>query len=181
MAKQILVGMKFLHEDLKLIHTDLKPENLLLVNNSYDTVNNFNSLPSNIKEKINRDRDFILEEIEKEEDSNGKKKEFSGKKENSEEIIMKKIGYKVPTKLNVKIIDFGGATYITDAHDGIINTRQYRSPEVIMGCCNWDEKSDVWSLACIFSELYTGELLFPTHDNKEHLAMIQKISSKLSL
>ncbi|KAJ1565073.1 dual specificity protein kinase kns1 [Nowakowskiella sp. JEL0078] len=35
MAKQILKAVDFLHRDLKLIHTDLKPENLMLENNHY--------------------------------------------------------------------------------------------------------------------------------------------------
>jgi hypothetical protein len=39
----------------------------------------------------------------------------------------------------------------------------------------WNEKSDVWSIACILSELYSGELLFPTHDNEEHLTLIEKL------
>jgi len=30
MAKQILLGLDFLHTQCKLIHTDLKPENVLL-------------------------------------------------------------------------------------------------------------------------------------------------------
>lgn len=39
----------------------------------------------------------------------------------------------------------------------------------------WDEKSDIWSMACIIVELYSGELFFDTHDNNlEHLAMIEK-------
>jgi dual-specificity kinase len=29
-AKQVLVGVKFMHENMKLTHTDLKPENILL-------------------------------------------------------------------------------------------------------------------------------------------------------
>jgi dual-specificity kinase len=33
----------------------------------------------------------------------------------------------------VKLIDFGGATYESDHHTAIINTRQYRAPEVILG------------------------------------------------
>ncbi len=37
----------------------------------------------------------------------------------------------------------------------------------------WDESSDVWSLACIAMEMYTGEMLFPAHDNLEHLAMME--------
>lgn len=35
--------------------------------------------------------------------------------------------------------------------------------------------SDLWSAGCIMSELYQGELLFATHDNLEHLALIEKI------
>jgi hypothetical protein len=35
-------------------------------------------------------------------------------------------------------------------------------------------KSDIWSMACILVELYTGEMFFGTHENLEHLAMIEK-------
>ena len=73
------------------------------------------------------------------------------------------------------MIDFGGATYAHESHTLIINTRQYRAPEVILENRSWDEKSDIWSMACIIVELYTGELFFDTHDNNlEHLAMIEK-------
>jgi serine/threonine protein kinase len=80
-----------------------------------------------------------------------------------------------PLQCNVKMIDFGGATYAHESHTLIINTRQYRAPEVILENRSWDEKSDIWSMACIIAELYTGELFFDTHDNNlEHLAMIEK-------
>lgn len=29
-------------------------------------------------------------------------------------------------------------------------------------------------MACIFAELYTGEMFFPTHENVEHLALMEK-------
>jgi len=29
-------------------------------------------------------------------------------------------------------------------------------------------------MACIFCELYTGEMFFPTHENVEHLALMEK-------
>lgn len=35
-------------------------------------------------------------------------------------------------------------------------------------------KSDIWSMACIMVELYTGEMFFPTHENVEHLALMEK-------
>jgi dual-specificity kinase len=45
-----------------------------------------------------------------------------------------------------------------------------------IGCGKWDEKSDIWSMACILVELYSGELFFPTHENVEHLALMEKVS-----
>jgi serine/threonine protein kinase len=83
--------------------------------------------------------------------------------------------WKKPICNEVKLIDFGGATYAHESHTLIINTRQYRAPEVILENRSWDEKSDIWSMACILVELYTGELFFDTHENNlEHLAMIEK-------
>lgn len=41
--------------------------------------------------------------------------------------------YYVPASHQIKIIDFGGATYEDESHTEIINTRQYRAPEVILG------------------------------------------------
>jgi serine/threonine protein kinase len=79
----------------------------------------------------------------------------------------------VPASTKIKIIDFGGATYDDDKKSSVINTRQYRAPEVILEV-GWSLPSDLWSLGCIISELYTGDLLFATHDNKEHLALIEQ-------
>ena len=77
----------------------------------------------------------------------------------------------------IRIIDFGGSTFQDDHHAKIINTRQYRAPEVILGL-EWSFPSDIWSVGCILAELYTGELLFPTHNDGEHLAMMEKITGK---
>jgi serine/threonine protein kinase len=80
----------------------------------------------------------------------------------------------IPESTKVKVIDFGGATYDSERKSCVVNTRQYRAPEVILGL-GWSMPSDLWSAACILVELYVGELLFATHDNLEHLALIQKI------
>ncbi|PHJ22116.1 cmgc lammer [Cystoisospora suis] len=82
--------------------------------------------------------------------------------------------YLRPAAIGVKIIDFGSATFEDDYHSTLINTRQYRAPEVILGL-GWDMSSDVWSLGCILVELYTGNLLFRTHEHLEHLAMMERI------
>lgn len=79
-----------------------------------------------------------------------------------------------PLDCRVKLIDFGSATFEDDEHCSLINTRQYRAPEVILQT-GWSMPSDVWSLGCILMELYTGVLLFRTHEHMEHVAMIEKI------
>lgn len=50
----------------------------------------------------------------------------------------------------------------------------------MLDCCKWDYKSDLWSIGCILVELYSGELLFPTHEEYEHIAMIEKISGSFN-
>jgi len=85
--------------------------------------------------------------------------------------------YRMPKQLDVRLIDFGSATFEEDYHSQIINTRQYRAPEVILQL-GWNEKSDIWSIGCILAELHTGELLFATHENGDHLAQMEKILRK---
>lgn len=82
--------------------------------------------------------------------------------------------YRVPVSSEVRVIDFGGATFESDHHARMVNTRQYRAPEVILGL-GWSHPSDMWSLGCIVAELLTGELLFQTHEDMEHLALMEKV------
>lgn len=82
--------------------------------------------------------------------------------------------YMRPASNAIRLIDFGNATYEDEHHSSIINTRQYRSPEVTLAL-GWDERSDVWSMGCILMELYTGDILFGTHENLEHLALMEAI------
>mmetsp|Transcript_94232 Transcript_94232/g.170202 ORF Transcript_94232/g.170202 Transcript_94232/m.170202 type:complete len:515 (+) Transcript_94232:141-1685(+) len=86
--------------------------------------------------------------------------------------------YLRPATSSIRLIDFGNATYEDEHHSSIINTRQYRSPEVILAV-GWNERSDVWSMGCIFMELYAGELLFGTHENCEHLALMERTLGRI--
>eukprot|EP00095_Tigriopus_kingsejongensis_P010919 snap_masked-scaffold238_size242079-processed-gene-1.8 protein:Tk10919 transcript:snap_masked-scaffold238_size242079-processed-gene-1.8-mRNA-1 annotation:"serine threonine-protein kinase doa" len=74
----------------------------------------------------------------------------------------------------IRLIDFGSATFDHEHHSTIVSTRHYRAPEVIMEL-GWAQPCDVWSIGCIIFELALGITLFQTHDNKEHLAMMERI------
>ena len=53
--------------------------------------------------------------------------------------------YREPLSSAIRLIDFGGATFEHEYHSRIVNTRQYRAPEVIFGL-GWSFPSDLWSI-----------------------------------
>lgn len=80
-------------------------------------------------------------------------------------------------KISVKIADLGNACWVSHHFTNDIQTRQYRSPEVILGA-KWGASTDVWSMAAMAFELITGDYLFdPQSGTKygkddDHIAQI---------
>ncbi|KAF8309916.1 kinase-like protein [Clavulina sp. PMI_390] len=74
----------------------------------------------------------------------------------------------------VRLIDFGSATFENEYHSSVVSTRHYRAPEIILNM-GWSYPCDAFSLGCILVEFYTGNALFQTHDNLEHLAMMEAV------
>ncbi|KAE8226352.1 hypothetical protein CF326_g7712 [Tilletia indica] len=80
-------------------------------------------------------------------------------------------------RITVKIADLGNACWVDHHFTNDIQTRQYRCPEVILGA-NWGTSADMWSAACMFFELLTGDYLFDpaagTRYNKDddHIAQV---------
>lgn len=60
----------------------------------------------------------------------------------------------------LKVIDFGSACFENETIYSYIQSRFYRSPEVIIGM-QYDLAIDMWSLGCICAELFLGLPLFP--------------------
>ncbi|KAA3458247.1 serine/threonine-protein kinase AFC2 isoform X1 [Gossypium australe] len=80
---------------------------------------------------------------------------------------------RLPKSSAIKVIDFGSTTYERQDQTYIVSTRHYRAPEVILGL-GWSYPCDIWSVGCILVELCAGEALFQTHENLEHLAMMER-------
>ncbi|GMS87040.1 hypothetical protein PENTCL1PPCAC_9215 [Pristionchus entomophagus] len=117
--RQVLQGLDFLHTKCKIIHTDIKPENILV---------------KMVKGKISK----------------------------------------------VKIADLGNACWTHHHFADAIQTKEYRSPEVLVGL-EYGTGADIWSTACMAFEVAMGGYLFepveaPNHSSEaDHLAKITRM------
>ncbi|XP_020591910.1 SRSF protein kinase 1-like [Phalaenopsis equestris] len=190
-CRSILLGLDYLHREVGLIHTDLKPENVLLVS-TIDPVKDpirsgftpilvrpegnlkgtsiVNSTEKRLKERAMRARARISERRA----SMGGLEHGLVQKERSLEGI----------DLKCKIIDFGNACWVDKQMAGEIQTRQYRAPEVIVGA-GYSFPVDMWSFACIAFELATGDVLFSPKvgqvftEDEDHLAQMMELLGKM--
>uniref|UniRef100_A0A8C6WN65 dual-specificity kinase n=1 Tax=Neogobius melanostomus TaxID=47308 RepID=A0A8C6WN65_9GOBI len=77
---------------------------------------------------------------------------------------------------NIKVVDFGSSCYEQQRVYTYIQSRFYRSPEVILGH-PYSMAIDMWSLGCILAELYTGYPLFPGESEVEQIACMMEVHS----
>lgn len=104
-----------LHE-LRLVHTDLKPENILLVHNDFSVVQ--------IPGKVN----LILLIFTTTADWPPKRHSPMKSK-------------RILKATEIRLIDFGSATFETEYHSTVVCTRHYRAPEIILGAVSVTEDS----------------------------------------
>ncbi|XP_078677096.1 SRSF protein kinase 3-like isoform X24 [Branchiostoma floridae x Branchiostoma belcheri] len=69
--------------------------------------------------------------------------------------------------IKVKIADLGNACWVDHHFTEDIQTRQYRSLEVILGS-GYSAPADIWSTACMAFELATGDYLFEPHSGEDY-------------
>lgn len=87
-------------------------------------------------------------------------------------------GYKKrDEKIRVKLADLGNACWTDHHFTTDIQTRQYRSPEAILGA-KYGPNTDMWSVGCMVFELLTGDYLFDPQQGSrytkddDHIAQI---------
>ncbi|KAJ8603852.1 hypothetical protein CTAYLR_000301 [Chrysophaeum taylorii] len=73
-----------------------------------------------------------------------------------------------PKRSAIKVIDFGSSCRMDRRMYSYIQSRFYRSPEVMLGL-PYTVAIDVWSLGCILVEMHTGEPLFSGADQLDQM------------
>lgn len=79
-----------------------------------------------------------------------------------------------PKRSAIKIVDFGSSCQLGQRLYQYIQSRFYRSPEVLLGL-SYDMAIDMWSLGCILVEMHTGEPLFNGHNEFDQMNKIVEV------
>uniref|UniRef100_A0A182N689 dual-specificity kinase n=1 Tax=Anopheles dirus TaxID=7168 RepID=A0A182N689_9DIPT len=79
-----------------------------------------------------------------------------------------------PKRSAIKIVDFGSSCQLGQRIYQYIQSRFYRSPEVLLGI-PYDLAIDMWSLGCILVEMHTGEPLFSGSNEADQINRIVEV------
>lgn len=75
---------------------------------------------------------------------------------------------------DVKVIDFGSSCFQHGRVHTYVQSRYYRSPEIVLGL-GYGCEIDMWSLGCIVVELLTGRPIFAAKNEKDLLLYIMEV------
>ncbi|KAF8963317.1 kinase-like domain-containing protein [Flammula alnicola] len=144
-ARQLLLALDFLHRECRIVHTDLKPDNILI------------TLP-NAEEAIQRHTTGVSES-----------EALPAMPDSSPPVVLSRpiVPFSSDELQNasnlsnyeIKLTDFGTAAMADGPHADVIQPYALRAPEVILGN-GWHTSADIWNLGCLLFEFLTGKWLF---------------------
>ncbi len=173
---QVLIAIDSLNRELNILHTDIKPENILIEGRSkniQEIIDEISKYSSEDKNKIKKVVDSLITNSSYESSS-----DCSSSHETNENYIP--IDEEYLNNINIRLSDFGGCYEITENMNHEIQTRYYRAPEILLEY-NFNETCDIWSVGCVMYELLTGSILFNPDKklrfcrNRHHVYDIQSI------
>ncbi|KAL4950834.1 protein kinase [Aspergillus filifer] len=163
-TRQLLLALDFLHRECGIIHTDLKPTNILLgLENPCNTITRY---LSEVPARIDSQRGVTTP---------------------LREVIPTSLVSETED-LHVRVIDFGVASWREHHLSDLIQSPALRAPEVTIGA-PWDIGVDIWSLGCLIVELIQGIVLFSGEASSkgtwtvedDHLAKIIEVLGQFPL
>ncbi|KNE57802.1 CMGC/SRPK protein kinase, variant [Allomyces macrogynus ATCC 38327] len=163
-AAQVLCGLDYLHTHCHIIHTDIKPENVLIVVD-VDEVAAHLGLESQADLRTRALERSLSDVTLIDDDEPSPKAGGNVAAAPPPAVVPVHKPWRATAAsaadgiINVKIADLGNACWIDHHFTNDIQTRQYRCPEVILGA-PWSTSVDMWSMACLVFELVTGDYLF---------------------
>uniref|UniRef100_A0A8D0L9T8 non-specific serine/threonine protein kinase n=1 Tax=Sphenodon punctatus TaxID=8508 RepID=A0A8D0L9T8_SPHPU len=134
------------------------------------------------EQEISQLQESIRQEIPSDDENNGSS-ENKGKS-TAGNLLLNPLEPRNADMLKVKIADLGNACWVHKHFTEDIQTRQYRSLEVLIGA-GYNTPADIWSTACMAFELATGDYLFEPHSgedysrDEDHIALIIELLGKI--
>jgi serine/threonine protein kinase len=177
---QSVEGIRQLSQKKNVVHCDLKPENVLLI--SDDVVETFvhagDVRRSSTPEVTPRLKELFAETSV----STGSRVTSSGASSdgntaNVGNMEAALLAGTIPAR-QIKLIDFGSACFEGYTAHTYIQSRFYRSPEVLVGL-PYDSAIDMWSMGCIAAELFLGLPILPGVHEHDQLGRINEMIGKI--
>ncbi|XP_065347129.1 SRSF protein kinase 3-like [Cloeon dipterum] len=176
-------------------HAEIKPAGTdeLLDNGTQDqALNNEGGNTIPVINEVDNEHQDILEasnDMSTEEEQRGSEESITNTgstEDNRRPLVEPKQGDPVREicEIEVKIADLGNACWVDHHFTEDIQTRQYRSLEVLLGA-GYGPPADLWSTACMAFELATGDFLFEPHSgedytrDEDHLAHIIELLGEI--
>ena len=162
LVRQALAGLKDLSQK-NIVHCDVKPENILL-SNAEDV--------AAVKNSGEERRPSLESDVETMSSSGGTPTTNDTGRTTAEASSSADSAHKI------KLIDFGSACFEGQAAHTYIQSRFYRSPEVLIGL-PYDSAIDMWSMGCVAAELLLGLPILPGVHEHDQLGRITEMMGLL--